>query len=84
MQGTLPRTLGDVRTPTRNNWDFVATKAIPLRGSARAEVRLEVLNVTNTVKVFSPTQTVGSASFGQARSQAGFMRLTQLAFRVNF
>ena len=84
VQGTLPRTLGDVRTPHRNNWDFVATKGIRLRGRAQAEIRLEVLNVTNTVKVFGPTQTVGSASFGQARSQSGFMRLTQLAFRVNF
>ena len=84
VQGTLPRTLSDVRTPHRNNWDFVATKGIRLRGRAQAEIRLEVLNVTNTVKVFGPTQSVGSASFGQARSQSGFMRLTQLAFRVNF
>ena len=84
VQGTLPRNLSDVRTPHRNNWDFVATKAIPFAGRARAEIRLEVLNVTNTVKVFGPTQTIGSASFGQARSQSGFMRLTQLAFRVNF
>ena len=84
VQGTLPRNLSDVRTPHRNNWDFVATKAIPIGGRARAEVRLEVLNITNTVKVFGPTQTIGSASFGQARSQSGFMRLTQLAFRVNF
>jgi hypothetical protein len=83
VQGTLPRNLSDVRTPHRHNWDFVATKAIPF-GRARAEIRLEVLNVTNTVKVFGPTQTIGSASFGQARSQSGFMRLTQLAFRVNF
>jgi hypothetical protein len=84
VHGNLPRTLADVRTPHRHNWDFVATKAIPFKGSARGEIRLEVLNVTNTVKVFGPTQTVGSASFGQTRSQSGFMRLTQLMFRIGF
>ena len=47
----------DVRTPHRNNWDFVASKAIPLGGTCAAEIRLEVLNITNTVKVRGPTQT---------------------------
>ena len=84
IQGTMPRTMSDVRTPHRNNWDFVAAKAMRWRGTARGEIRLEVLNLTNTVKVFGPTQTVGSASFGQARSQSGFMRLTQMMFRVSF
>ena len=30
VQGTLPRTMEEYRTPHRNNWDFVATKAIPI------------------------------------------------------
>ena len=82
--GTLPRTLGDVRTPHRNNWDFVATKEVRLKGSMRGEVRIEVLNITNTVKTTGPVTTVGSANFGQIRTQSGFMRMTQLTFRLSF
>jgi len=82
--GTMPRTDGSVRTPARNNWDFVATKAVRMKGSMRGEVRLEVLNLTNTVKVRGPIHTVGSSTFGQIRAQSGFMRLTQLMFRLSF
>jgi hypothetical protein len=82
--GTLPRTDPNVRTPHRNNWDFVAAKDMRLSGSVRGQVRLEVINVTNTVKVRGPISTLGSTTFGQIRAQAGFMRLTQLMFRVSF
>jgi hypothetical protein len=82
--GTLPRTLGDVRTPHRNNWDFSASKQVRLGGDVRGEIKLEVLNLTNTVKVTGPTATVGSATFGEIRTQSGFMRLTQLTFRLSF
>ena len=82
--GTSPRTDGSVRTPARNNWDFVANKAVRLKGSMRGEIRLEVLNITNTVKVRGPISTLNSSTFGQIRSQSGFMRLTQLAFRLSF
>lgn len=82
--GTAPRTLSDVRTPHRNNWDFVATKDVRLGGRARAQVKLEVLNITNTVKTVGPTTTVGSSSFGRIANQRGFMRTTQLMFRMSF
>jgi len=82
--GTSPRTDGSVRTPARNNWDFVANKAVRLGGSMRGEIRLEVLNLTNTVKVRGPIHTLGSSTFGQIRVQSGFMRLTQLMFRLSF
>lgn len=82
--GSAPRTLADVRTPHRNNWDFVASKNVRLGGRARGQIRLEVLNLTNTVKVRGPNTTVGSSAFGQIRTQSGFMRLTQLMFRFNF
>ena len=82
--GTAGRVQEDVRTPHRNNWDFVASKAVPFGGGARGEIRLEVLNLTNTVKVVGPTTTEGSASFGRISTQSGFMRLTQLTFRVSF
>ena len=82
--GTLPRTDPDVRTPHRNNWDFVAAKDLRFRGSMRAQIKLEILNVTNTVKVRGPISTLGSSTFGQIRVQSGFMRLTQLMFRLSF
>ena len=82
--GTLPRTLSDVRTPHRNNWDFVAAKQVRLGGSRRGEIKIEMLNITNTVKTTGPVATVGSATFGQIRTQSGFMRLTQLTFRMSF
>lgn len=82
--GNAPRTLTDVRTPHRNNWDFVATKDVRMGGSRRAQIRLEVLNITNTVKADAPTTTHGSAAFGRVSRQRGFMRLTQLMFRYSF
>ena len=82
--GTSPRTDGDVRTPARNNWDFVANKALRFGSRVRGEVRFEVLNITNTVKVRGPIHTLGSSTFGQIRTQSGFMRLTQMMFRLSF
>jgi hypothetical protein len=82
--GTLPRTDPDIRTPHRNNWDFVAAKDLRLGSDVRAQIKLEILNITNTVKVRGPISTLGSSTFGQIRVQSGFMRLTQLMFRVTF
>ncbi len=83
--GTMPRTDTSVRTPHRNNWDFVASKGVRFGESkVRGQIRLEVLNLTNTVKVRSPDTRVDRSTFGQIRTQGGFMRLTQLMFRVTF
>ena len=82
--GTLPRTLDDVRTPHRNNWDFVASKDLRLTERTRGQIRIEVLNITNTVKVRGPVTTLGSSAFGQISDQSGFMRLTQVMFRTTF
>jgi hypothetical protein len=82
--GTIPRTLSDVRTPMRNNWDFVAAKDVRLGGNVRGEIKLEILNITNTVKVTGPNMITGQTTFGQITTQSGFMRLTQLMFRLSF
>ena len=55
-----------------------------LRGSMRGEIKLEVLNITNTPKVRGPESRIDNASFGQITVQSGFMRLTQLMFRLSF
>ncbi|HUQ87760.1 MAG TPA: TonB-dependent receptor [Vicinamibacterales bacterium] len=82
--GTGGRTQTEVRTPDRNNVDFVATKSVPIKGSVRGEFRLELLNLMNEVKVRGPIEQLGSSTFGQIRVQSAFMRLTQLTFRVTF
>ncbi len=84
VMGTQPRVDPDVRTPHRNNWDFVAQKDIRLGDRMRGQIKLEVLNLTNTVKVRGPIATQGSSDFGQIRVQSGFMRLTQVMFRFTF
>jgi hypothetical protein len=82
--GSAPRTLSDVRTPHRNNWDFVAAKDFRFGGSVRGQLKAEVLNITNTVKTIGPNTNLGAAAFGRVLSQRGFMRLTQLMFRLTF
>ena len=82
--GTSPRTDGKVRAPHRTNWDFAAAKELRLGGRVRGELRLEMINLTNTVKVIGPIHTAGSSGFGQIRSQSGFMRMTQFMFRMRF
>ena len=82
--GTMPRTLGDVRTPHRNNWDFVVSKDVRFKGNVRGELKFEVLNLTDTVKVTGPITTVGSTTFGQISTQSGFMRMVQMMFRLSF
>ena len=82
--GTGPRVDGRARAPHRNNVDLAVAKNVRLGGSMVGQIRLEVINLTNTVKVIGPIHTVGSSGFGQIRSQSGFMRLTQLMFRMTF
>jgi trimeric autotransporter adhesin len=82
--GTGGRTDTRTRTPHRNNWDFVATKELQFPGTVRGQLRFEVLNITNTVKVRGPETRLGNAAFGNIGTQSGFMRLTQLMFRLSF
>jgi hypothetical protein len=82
--GTAPRNQSDVRTPHRNQWDFSASKDMRFGERTRGQIRVEVLNLTNTPRVRGPISTVGSSTFGQIRVQTGFSRLTQIMFRVTF
>ncbi|MDP3716751.1 MAG: TonB-dependent receptor [Acidobacteriota bacterium] len=82
--GNSPRTNGDVRTPHRNNWDFVASKDVRMGSRMRGQIKIEVLNITNTVKTVGPNTSFGSSAFGRITAQRGFMRLTQMMFRLSF
>jgi trimeric autotransporter adhesin len=82
--GTISRTLPDVRTPHRNNWDFVVSKDVRFKGNVRGELKFEVLNLTDTVKTAGPNAVVGNTVFGRIDTQSGFMRMVQMMFRLSF
>jgi hypothetical protein len=81
---TMPRTLGDTRTPNRNNWDFVVSKDVRFKGDVRGELKFEVLNLTDTVKTVGPQMQQGNSTFGLITTQSGFMRMVQMMFRLSF
>jgi hypothetical protein len=82
--GNAPRTFGNLRTPRRDNADVSLSKDVSLGGSMRAQVRVEVINLTNTPKVRGPVQSLSATNFGQITTQSGFMRMTQLTCRLSF
>jgi hypothetical protein len=82
--GTTSRTDHNVRAPHRNNIDVAIAKNVRFGGGVMGEFRLEVINLTNTVKVIGPIHQAGSAGFGQIRQQSGFMRIVQFMFRTTF
>ncbi|HEY7293306.1 MAG TPA: carboxypeptidase regulatory-like domain-containing protein [Vicinamibacterales bacterium] len=82
--GNAPRTNPDLRTPDRNNIDLVVSKDFPLHNTIKGQIKIELLNLTNHVKTDGPEQRLGRSDFGLITTQAGFMRITQITFRVNF
>jgi hypothetical protein len=82
--GNAPRLETDVRTPRIFNTDLSVSKNISMGGSKMAQVKLEVVNLFNRVQTNSVNVTTGSSAFGQITSQSGFMRLTQVMFRMSF
>jgi hypothetical protein len=82
--GNAPRTNPDLRTPDRNNIDFVISKDVAVRSGVHGQIKLELLNLTNHVKTNGPEQRLGRSDFGLITAQAGFMRITQLTFRLGF
>jgi hypothetical protein len=83
--GNAPRVATDVRTPPVINTDLSVSKSIALSGGKQAMVKIEVINLFNRVQLngFASTA-LGSTVFGQANTQGGFMRLTQIMFRFSF
>jgi trimeric autotransporter adhesin len=84
--GNSPRTIGSARNQFRKNVDFVLSKDTRFGGNQVGEIRFEILNLTNTAKFGneSNNSSVDTASFGRIGTQAGFMRIWQLAFRYRF
>ncbi len=64
---------------------MVLAKAVALAGTRQAEVRVEIVNLTNTPKFFwVDSNAVDNAAFGRISGQAGFMRIVQLSVRYRF
>jgi trimeric autotransporter adhesin len=82
--GNAPRTLSDARLQFRKNLDLVVTKDVRFGGSQTAQVRFEILNLTNTAKFGGATNTTDTTTFGRIATQRGFMRIWQLSFRYGF
>jgi hypothetical protein len=83
--GNAPRTLDGLYSPYRNNMDLSISKRVGTGGSTSASIRVEVLNVLNTVQWAAPASSAfGNASFGQIRSQANNMRMVQFTLRWQF
>jgi hypothetical protein len=83
--GNAPRTDGSSRYQFRQNLDLVVTKDTRF-GAHNAQIRFEILNLTNTAKFngSSANNAVDAAGFGRITSQRGFMRIWQLSFRYMF
>ena len=82
--GTLPRLDARSRHPFRRNVDLVITKALELKGTNRAEIRFEFLNLTNN-PMFAGTGTdFGSQAFGRITTTRGYSRITQVSMRYTF
>ena len=93
-QGTMGNSgRGTFRGPNLRAVDLSAAKRIPIRGEARAEVRLEVFNVFNRANFANPTLIAFAgataaeaplATFGRIRSTVTSARQMQLGVRVSF
>jgi len=67
----------------RKNIDFVLAKNTTV-GDQTAQIRFEILNLTNTTKFGGASTSTNLSSFGRITSQRGFSRIWQMTFRYLF
>ena len=72
-----------LRGPKFMSTDLSFMKNIPIQGSVRLQVRVEMYNVFNNVNYGNPNASFGSAGFGRITG-AGSMRQVQLGFKMLF
>jgi trimeric autotransporter adhesin len=82
--GNLSRTDPRARYPFRRNADVVFIKDTNLKGGQTAQVRFEILNLTNTPMFGGASTDIGRADFGRIATSRGFPRVWQLSFRYTF
>jgi hypothetical protein len=83
--GSAPRTITDARYQFRKNLDLAFSKDVALPGGDSAQIRVEIINATNTPKFGgSGANAIDLSSFGRVTGQLGFSRVVQLSARYNF
>jgi hypothetical protein len=85
--GNTPRTITDLRSPGQYNVDASFMKNFRLVGAQTAQLKIEVLNLTNrpNVRALQGSNTFAPGNnFGQTATQSGFMRIWQIMFRYSF
>jgi hypothetical protein len=82
--GNMERTDPRIRSPFRKNVDFALNKSFRTGGNTRADLRIEVLNATNTPKFTAYEVRLDQPNYGLITSQAGFSRITQVMLRFSF
>jgi len=70
--------------PSLKRLDMSVFKDVPLQGSARLQLRLEVYNVTNTPSFGNPNGQLGNAAFGTITNTLGTPRQMQFAVKYLF
>jgi hypothetical protein len=81
--GNTQRTLPDVRSPGRCNYNFNLGKAFRVRESMSLNFRAEAYNLTNTPYFYGPAVSLGSANFGVISAASGDRQM-QLALKLLF
>ena len=81
--GNVSRTLPDVRSPGRRNYDLALQKQFAATERVSVLFRAEAFNLTNTPYFFAPGTALGSTSFGVISASSG-ERQVQLALKVLF
>jgi hypothetical protein len=82
--GNQPRTDPNIRTPMRNGLDLAVSKDFATGGPTRMQLRVEIINLTNTPWFATFNTDFGSQSFGQLVTQGNYSRVTQITFRYLF
>jgi len=89
--GQTINTIGDqivarnlLHGPSLKRLDMSVFKDVPLSGTARLQLRMEVYNVTNTPSFGNPNGQLGNAAFGTITNTLGTPRQMQFAAKLLF
>jgi hypothetical protein len=80
----FPSRIDGLRSPFLDLWDMSIVKQVPLRGSVRMQLNVEILNATNATVYNDANTDPTNANFGKVTSQNNLPREVQLAAKIVF